>query len=285
MADIGVLPAATTLPEYTLRVKDLPLQVAFYRDLIGLDVLASDDESATLGIDAAIVRLKSDPQAALPKHITTGLYHAAILLPSRRALAEAITRLVQADYRLQGAADHGVSEAFYLADPEGNGIELYRDRPRSEWQYADDQIIMRSDPIDQEGIFATLTPGEPVPARAPAGTVLGHLHLKIDDLEAARKFYGHVLGFEVLMSVPGALFMAAGGYHHHLGFNTWQTAGAPLPGLRQTGLIGFTIRVPVEGDFLLRERLGQNGVSYQEVTGGINLPDPWLNDLTVLFSG
>jgi catechol 2,3-dioxygenase len=285
MPETGTLPAATDLAELTLRVRDLPGQTAFYRDLIGLDVLASDDTSATLGIDDAIVRLQSDPLAALPQRTTTGLYHAAILLPDRRDLAVTISRLAQADYRLQGAADHGVSEAFYLADPEGNGIELYRDRPRSDWQYADGQVIMRSDPVDQEGIFATLTPGEPLPARAPAGTRLGHLHLQVDDLTKARQFYSHVLGFDILMAMPSALFMSAGGYHHHLGFNTWQTSGAPRPAAHQTGLIGFTIQVPAEGELALRDRLGQNGISYQERTGGIELLDPWLNELTVEFVG
>jgi catechol 2,3-dioxygenase len=284
MPDSGVLPAATNLSDLTLRVRNLPGQVAFYRDLLGLDVLFEDDGSATLGRDGQIITLRSDPHAVLPGAPTTGLYHAAILLPDRRALAAMIARLAQAGYLIQGAADHGVSEAFYLADPERNGIELYRDRPRSDWRFADGQIIMLSDPVDQEGIFATLTPGEPLPGLAPAGTRLGHLHLQVDDLQKARRFYGGVLGFEVLMTTPGALFMAAGGYHHHLGFNTWQTAGAPLPAPHQTGLIGFTIQVPAAGRTALEGRLEHDGVSHHEENGSIRLLDPWLNEVKLAFS-
>jgi catechol 2,3-dioxygenase len=173
---------------------------------------------------------------------TTGLYHFAILVPSRAHLARALRRLVDARTRLQGAADHGVSEAIYLADPDGNGIEIYRDRPRPEWPMTDGQLHMGVDPLDLE---ALLDESDDRSSALGPGTVVGHVHLHVADLAAARRFYVDVLGFAVMQRYgPSALFVSAGGYHHHIGLNTWAGVGAPPPPPGAVGLRHFVVSLP-----------------------------------------
>jgi catechol 2,3-dioxygenase len=170
------------------------------------------------------------------------LYHFAILVPSRAHLARALRRLVDTRTRLQGAADHGVSEAIYLADPDGNGIEIYRDRPRPEWPVIDGRLHMGVDPLDLEALVDESD--DESTALAP-GTVVGHVHLHVSDLAAARRFYVDVLGFELMQRYgPSALFVSAGGYHHHIGLNTWAGVGAPPPPPGAIGLRQFIVKMP-----------------------------------------
>ena len=182
-------------------------------------------------------------QPAVPKpRRTTGLYHFAILVPSRAALGRSLRRLVDARYPLTGAADHLVSEAIYLDDPDGLGIEIYRDRPRDSWRrLAGGQIAMSTDPLDVQNVLDE--PGaETAWNGLDAATVMGHVHLHVPHLDTAEQFYCGRIGFDpMLRGYPGALFVSAGGYHHHLGLNTWAGVGAPPPPENAVGLQSFTI--------------------------------------------
>jgi catechol 2,3-dioxygenase len=180
---------------------------------------------------------------------TTGLYHFAILVPSRRDLARSLRRLAETETVLQGAADHGVSEALYLADPDGNGIEIYRDRARADWPIVGGQLRMSADPIDLDALLneaaeAERPSGDPDAFRMAAATTIGHVHLHVSDLDAARRFYVDVIGFDLMQRYgPSALFVAAGGYHHHVGLNTWAGVGAPPPPPGAIGLRYFELKL------------------------------------------
>jgi catechol 2,3-dioxygenase len=221
--------------------------IRFYESHLGFAVLRRNDAEAWLGVpgaspDDALLVLAGSPAAP---HVsgTTGLYHFAILVPSRAHLATALRRLADTHTRLQGAADHGVSEAIYLADPDGNGIEIYRDRPRDQWPIVDGGLHMGVDPLDLERLLDE--GGDGASAALATGTRIGHVHLHVSDLTAARQFYAEVLGFAVMQRYgPSALFVSAGGYHHHIGLNTWAGVGAPPPPPGAIGLRHFTIRLP-----------------------------------------
>ena len=172
----------------------------------------------------------------------TGLYHLAIRYPARRDLAHALQRLARSDYPIQGASDHQVSEAIYLSDPDDNGVELYADRPRAQWIWRDDQVAMTTGPLDMENLLA-LTEGQPAPPHVPPQTDLGHIHLHVASLAAAERFYHEFLGLAVTQrSYPGALFLSAAGYHHHLAVNTW--AGNRPPPADSIGLISYRLEAP-----------------------------------------
>lgn len=235
----------------TLRVADLERERRFYAEAIGLSELPPGDaatgEVASFGApdgERPLLHLIADPAAPPRPARTTGLFHFAVLVPDRAELARSIARLVRAGWRLTGASDHLVSEAIYLEDPEGNGIEIYRDRPRSEWRRENGELAMATLPLDLRSVMAELgddDPGE----RVAAGTTIGHIHLNVADLDAAERFYAGELGFEVIVrGYPGALFVAAGGYHHHLGLNTWNGRGAPAPPPGSLGLELYEILVP-----------------------------------------
>lgn len=235
-----------------LRVKSLERELAFYRELLGFnDVeLASDDErsDSTVALSPSgqpppQILLTESPQAPPRPPRTTGLFHVAIRFPNRVELAKTVLRLVQRGYPIHGASDHLVSEAIYLADPEGNGIELYCDRPESEWKWSNGEIAMATEPLDVEALLQEAE-GKPWAGIHPQ-TDIGHIHLNVSSLSGAEEFYSKHLGFDVTTrSYPGALFMAAGGYHHHIGANIWAGRNAPRPPENSLGLIGFGIAVP-----------------------------------------
>jgi catechol 2,3-dioxygenase len=239
-----------------LGVSDLPRSVEFYSRVLGLPLIASDHRSAQLGTDQshpALILTAIDSPTALTPH-DTGLYHVAWLHPSRAALAESVRRVVGAGWHFEGAADHGVSEALYLSDPDGLGIELYADRPREQWERPADGhgVNMAMLPLDVEDLLAQ-SPDTPEQEIAP-GTFVGHVHLKVADVPRAAAFYRGTLGFEEQAALPSAAFMAAGGYHHHVGMNSWQSAGGhgsgpSAPGLR---LIQFQLGHPRALDELER---------------------------------
>lgn len=239
------LPAKTRIGRVRLRVRDLGRSLAYYRDLLGLDVGDVDGEPVLVAPDGEeLVRLQERPDAVARPRATSGLYHFAILVPDRRALAAVYLRLHQAGWPFEGFADHLVSEALYLADPDGNGIEIYTDRPRERWQHRHGEVRMTTAPLDLDDLLAELE-GPGGAAGLPAGTVIGHIHLHVADLARAESFYGDVLGFDTTVrSYPGALFMSAGGYHHHVGLNVWAGAGAPPPPENAVGLLDFAIVVP-----------------------------------------
>jgi catechol 2,3-dioxygenase len=226
-----------------LAVSDLPQSADFYERVLGLPLIAHERHSAQLGLDPGRPALSlSDIAAPTPLSPgASGLYHVAWLHPSRAALAETVRRILAAGWRFEGASDHGVSEALYLSDPDGLGIEIYADRPRERWQRPPDGrgVEMVTLPLDVEDLLAQFAT-DPGLAVAP-GTVVGHVHLKSSDVPRASAFYRDTLGFEEQARLPSAAFLAAGGYHHHIGLNSWQSAGAApapdsAPGLRRIEL-------------------------------------------------
>lgn len=243
-----VLPETTHTGQVHLRVADLERSLAFYRDLLGYTALPIDERSVRLAPNAETPThflLDATPGVDPKPWRTAGLFHAAIRVPTRRDLARVISRLFNAGWKIGGMADHGVSEAFYLDDPDGNGLEIYRDRPRSDWPVVDGTLAMGSDPLDVNSLFATMEPGDLDITPMPDGSEIGHVHLQVTDLARAEAFYSGVLGFDVMQrSYQGALFVSAGGYHHHVGLNVW--AGEGVPALRDdvAGLIDFTVLLP-----------------------------------------
>jgi catechol 2,3-dioxygenase len=279
----------TSIGAVRLAVADLDDVADFYREAIGLRPLEPEQSEIVrlgTGEDAApLVELVGDPSAPpRPRH-TTGLYHLAILVPTRADLARALQRVADAGWRLTGASDHLVSEALYLSDPEGNGIEIYRDRPREQWRYRDGAIQMSTEPLDLDGVLGELS-REDAGAGMPAGTRMGHVHLNVADLTAAEAFYSGALGFDVTVrGYPGALFVSAGGYHHHIGLNTWTGEGAPPPPPLSRGLRWFEIRLPGEAQLAAEEdRLRAAGFEPKRVDGGVSVDDPSGNGVLLTAS-
>jgi catechol 2,3-dioxygenase len=240
------IAADTSLGSVSLVASDLDRSRSFYEDVLGLRGRELDDGGLAFGAadEAPVVRLYGDASALPLDRRTTGLYHLAILLPSRVDLGHALARVAQAHWPLDGASDHVVSEALYLSDPDGNGVEIYRDRPREQWRYDGSQLELATLPLDLRSIVAELGDRPPQPT-VPTGTVIGHVHLQVADLEAAERFYHDVLGFDVTVrGYPGALFVSAGGYHHHLGLNTWHSAGAGPAAPGAVGLRCYEVIVP-----------------------------------------
>ena len=228
-----------------LRVKDLEAQLQFYQNLLGFEIIGQENNQTDLALAGKhfTLALIHEPAAPLRPQSTLGLYHFALLLPDRKTLAEIIKRLLEHRYpNFQGASDHGVSEAFYLADPEGNGIELYCDRPKEEWIYQNGQLKMGTESLDVEGLLKEA----PASNTLDPNTTFGHLHLHVGDLDQAETFFKR-LGMNVTQGdFPSARFLAADGYHHHMGTNLW-ARGRTAP-TESTGLLGYTIA-------LLSERL------------------------------
>jgi catechol 2,3-dioxygenase len=272
--------ADTHIGAVRLRVADIDALTAFYERVIGLRTLARENGLARLGVDdgAPLVELVAAPGAPARPAVSTGLFHLAILVPARRDLAGAILRVSGAGWRLTGASDHLVSEALYLNDPEGNGIELYRDRPRDEWRHGPGgELEMATLPLDLRDVLGErVALGADVPDPMPPGTRMGHVHLQVSGLDAAERFYAGELELDVMVrSYPGALFVSAGGYHHHIGLNTWQSAGAPAPPEGALGLDRFELVLPDTGE---RDRLAASleeaGSELIELEAGVRASDP-----------
>ncbi|ELY73091.1 VOC family protein [Natrinema pallidum] len=270
------LPDDTHLGRTALSVADRAAMIEFYRDVVGLRVQHRDGTGTTLGVaETPLLVLYEDPDAEPRGERETGLYHNAFRVPSREALGSAVARL-RDRWTLAGATDHGVSEALYCTDPEGNGVEIYRDRPRDAWPRTEDgSIRATSDPLDIAALAAAADDAtESVGSQLiPDGTTLGHVHLEVSSLEDARAFYAATLGFDVSMAFgQGACFLAAGGYHHHVGLNTWNRRSTPNGGL---GLEWVELLVPDAGAVdTVRARLVGNGVSVTAVDDGIEFTDP-----------
>lgn len=273
----SILPATLSLGPVRLKARDASRLGAFYRDVIGLTPLGEKDGVVVLGAGGkALVELVEARDAPAPPRGAPGLFHLAILVPDRPALAVVLRRLAERGIRI-GASDHIVSEALYLDDPEGNGIEIYRDRPRDAWHWQAGTVEMATKPLDLRALLADLPAGATADDPLPAGTVIGHVHLKVGELAAARRFYVDRLGFAVTTErYPGALFVSAGGYHHHLGLNVWESNGRPAAPADSSGLASFTIVLPdaaaVEAE---RTRIEAAGEPTRPVEGGFAVTDPW----------
>src|SRR5215212_10526228 len=273
-----MIPPDTAIGKVRLRVADVDALAAFYERVVGLGAVERDGELVRLGPEggAPLVELVSAPGAPPAPSFSTGLFHLAILVPDRPGLARSLRRIADAGWRLTGASDHLVSEALYLQDPEGNGIEIYRDRPRDEWRRNGDDLAMATLPLDLESVLAELDPAERQANGMPAGTTMGHVHLQVADIPAAERFYNRGLGLDVMVrSYPGALFLAAGGYHHHVGVNTWQSQGAPPPPEGALGLDRYELVLPdpAERDSAA-ERLAEAGAVPQRLDEGVLASDP-----------
>jgi catechol 2,3-dioxygenase len=246
MMDNYSLPDQTDIGFAHLRVGDLARSLQFYHDMLGLTVVEQEPGLAALSSspDEPPILLLSEYNGAKPRpRRTAGLYHIAIRYPTRAALGWVLHRLGDHGWPVEGAADHGVSEALYMADPDGNGVELYRDRPREEWPHQGDQVAMATDPLDVKGV-ADAASGYQGDA-APKGTAMGHIHLQVSGLQPAREFYHDRLGLDITQeSYPGAIFMSAGGYHHHLGTNIWAGNGIPPTPPDAPGLVSFALALP-----------------------------------------
>ncbi|WP_374110616.1 VOC family protein [Neobacillus cucumis] len=244
--------------EVNIKVKNLDYSVTFYQNIIGLQLLEQSERKAVLTADGQTPLLTlEEPVDVIPKqeHMS-GLYHFAVLLPTRADLGDFLRHLILTGYPL-GAADHYVSEALYLNDPDGNGIEVYRDRPSLEWTWKNDLVEMATEELDAEGILADGT-GEW--KGLPSGTIMGHIHLHVGDLEKAKDFYTKGIGFEVVSYYPQAVFLSSGKYHHHVAINTWQGSGAPTPPENSAGLNWYSLVFPNhEAREIVRKQLEQIG--------------------------
>jgi catechol 2,3-dioxygenase len=245
---MGPLPSDARIGHVRLRVSDLARSVAFYTDVLGLGVHAQTGREATLGPAGGRVlfHLDADPHARPKPRRSSGLFHVAVLVPDRPWLGHALRRLIDRRWPLSGAADHLVSEALYLDDPDGLGLEIYRDRSRDAWQVDQGEVLMATEALDLHALAAEPAPESGVAGDRwpplPADTIVGHVHLQVPDLESAEALYCDDIGFTpTLRRYPGALFVAAGGYHHHLGLNTWAGRGVPPPPADAVGLLAFTI--------------------------------------------
>jgi catechol 2,3-dioxygenase len=269
-----VIDPRAAIGEVHLTISDLDRSLRFYQAHLGFTVHQRGDESARLAAGGSDLLVLSQRDTAPRVRRTTGLYHFAILVPSRADLARALRRLVDTDTAMQGAADHGVSEVLYLADPDGNGIEVYRDRPRTEWPYVGGTLAMGADPLDLGVLLAESSGSDD--AGLAHGTTIGHVHLHVSRLPEAEYFYVDILGFALTQRYgPSALFVSAGGYHHHIGLNTWAGVGAPPPPPGAIGLRHFAVRLPDAGAVsAVVDRLRTANVPFETTGDGVQVHDP-----------
>lgn len=255
-----------------LRVHDLSAMKEFYRNVLGMEVMSEADGLAILGIDGReLLHLVkgNDMVPSLVPH--AGLFHLALLLPKENDLAAFLYHLNAVKYNLDGAGDHVFSQAFYMHDLEGNGIEIYADRPREDWDYEADGLLKAvTDPVDIDALIANYD-GKPWNG-LPKDTIMGHVHLSIKDLDIARKFYIDFLGMELKTELPTALFVAKDGYHHHLGMNTWgRVKDLDLP-VNESGLISYEIKVDNLDEIILKLQ-DQKEYNYQLLDQGVLIND------------
>ena len=273
----------TTLGSAHLIVSNLDQSTHFYTEVLGFTLREQQGNTVTLaaGDSAPWLLLTAPPDAQPRPPHTTGLYHVALLTPSRAALARSLRRLVEMNYPLQGAADHLVSEALYLADPDGNGIEIYRDRPRDTWRLANGQVVMATNHLDLRALLNEGLADDRPWSSLDSQTRIGHMHLQVADLQAAVDFYTGVLGFDLTARYgPGAAFVSAGGYHHHIALNTWESLGGSPPPSDAVGLRSFTVVLPNAGELArVTERLRAAGIAYEEQDGEALVRDPSHNAL------
>ncbi|KZE89599.1 VOC family protein [Microbacterium sp. TNHR37B] len=286
---VPALAPATTMGAVTLLVGDLDAMTRFYRDVITLQVIAAEGDTVTLGRGGRpLIVLRHDPSLRHAAAGSAGLFHTAILFETQAALAAALLSVARhAPQTFTGSADHLVSQAFYLTDPEGNGIELYWDRDRSEWSWTHGQVEMATLYLDPQEFLRAHLPREGDGTTATeAAAQIGHVHLSVGDVATARAFYVDALGFDATASLGSqALFVSAGGYHHHMAMNVWNSRGAG-PRMPALGLGRVDLTLP-DADALgaLGERLRHYGVAVRDDGRSLGFDDPWLNALSATVSG
>jgi catechol 2,3-dioxygenase len=259
-----------------LVARDLNRLTGFYRDLLGLTVQHRSDRVARLGVSGVtLIEIEHRPDALPDDPATAGLYHTAFLMPTRADHARWIRHIARNRVPITGASDHGVSEAFYLDDPEGNGIEVYNDRPPERWQRENGLVVMPTKPLDIEAVLTEVDPAATYPA-APEGLRIGHVHLRVGDVGKAEEFYRGALGLDLTRRRGGATFMSSGGYHHHVGTNVWHSAGAGERDPNRAGLAWFSIEAADQAAFeSAKARLNAAQAPLQTAGVGVETADPW----------
>lgn len=287
-AAAAALPAATRLGPVHLTVTDLARSVQFYEDVVGLTEqwrgrTDTDESAVALGAGGEPVVVLVEQPTATPPRRTSGLYHVALRYPTRESLGHLVRRLVETKTPVQGASDHGTHEAIYLPDPDGNGLELEWDRPRPQWPPMAEEFSRGGpQPLDVEATVAT-TGSSPTEARSP-GVDVGHLHLHVGSVATAEEYYRDVLGLSLIAALPSAIFMSAGGYHHHLGANIWNGAGAPPAPAGSVGLRRWSVVVPGADDLAAAAERVERAGGHRAVTdedGALVIADPSGNAVVV----
>lgn len=272
----------TQIGVVTLTVADLARSVAFYEENIGLKRQVSTPEKVILGAGSRpLLQLQALPAARYTPR-TTGLYHFALRVPSRLALAQTIENLARTQTSIDGASDHIVSEALYLHDPDRHGIEIYRDRPRDTWYDATGRLLMDTKRLDFEGIMAELATDARPWQGLPPETDMGHIHLRVADVKQTGDFYQNVLGFGLMAAMDTALFLSAGGYHHHIGMNVWAGVGVPAPACDAARLVSYEILLPDDAALAeVLQRVEAVGVKAVQQDAGWWLCDPSHNGIVL----
>jgi len=296
-ADIGSMdaPNPSSTPTFASRTplhigavgllaRDLDRLTQYYLDLLGLTVLENTGKIARLGTagGTTLLEIEHRPDAKPDDPRQAGLYHTAFLMPTRQDHARWIMHLARSQTPITGASDHGVSEAFYLDDPEGNGIEVYNDRPRERWHWDNGLVVMQTKQLDIEAILREVEPAAPYPA-APEGLRIGHVHLRVGSVEKAEQFYRGALGLDLTRRRGGATFMSSGGYHHHVGANVWHSDGAGQRDDNRTGLAWFSVQAAdaVAYDAAV-DRLKDAGARVAATAAGVETADPFGNRVRLL---
>lgn len=278
------LPDDVRLGAVHLDVADVGRVADFYASSIGLHPLERSPGGARLGVPGRELVVLHHQPSGRRAHRAAGLFHMALLFPDRASLADAVMRLVRTRTPVEGASDHGVSEAIYLPDPEGNGIELYVDRPRSAWPAPGaegERVGMVTAALDLDDLIAQASPGGPGEHASP-GLVMGHVHLHVGDLRVAEAFFRDVVGMDLMQRYPGAIFMSAGGYHHHVGLNTWRGTGVTAPPPGSLGVRHWTLRIARDdARAALVERLRAAGSAPEATGAGHLVRDPLGNRVHV----
>jgi catechol 2,3-dioxygenase len=259
-----------------LAARDLRL-ADFYRELLGLTEIERTDRLVRLGAGGVgFLEIEHRPDAKADDPAAAGLYHTAFLMPTRQDHARWIMHMANNRVPITGASDHGVSEAFYLDDPEGNGIEVYNDRPPERWNWQDNLVNMPTKALDIEAILAEADPVKSTYAAAPEGLRIGHIHLRVGSVEKAEEFYRDALGLDLTRRRGGATFMSSGGYHHHVGANVWHSDGAGTRDPDRAGLAWFAIEAADEGAFSAAiAKLRSAHAPLRPTPQGVETADPW----------
>jgi len=260
-----------------LAVRDLELVAGYYRGLLGLVEIERTADTVRLGAGGVpFLMLEHRPGFKPDDPRATGLYHNAFLMPTRFDLARWIVHIIKLRFPVSGASDHEVSEAIYLDDPEGNGVEVYCDRPASSWRWQDNMVAMVTEALDVDAIMQELDEATPPYETAPEGLRVGHIHLHVGDVEKAEEFYSSILGLDVVRRRGGATFMSSGGYHHHVGANTWRSPGAGMRDPERAGLSWFAFEAADEATYDgFVARLKAAGIATSEGENGLEFADPW----------